>query len=109
MSSRDDILNRIRAGRSESKPHPGSGPTPKRGQVAGAERKALFVRMAQQAQASVDEARSRAQVPEIRALGPAPHDPRSGAGGGARADDVSLTAAITEAARGVPGSSGAVA
>jgi L-lactate dehydrogenase complex protein LldG len=65
MSSRDDILNRIRAGRSEAKPHPGSGPTPKRGQVVGAERKALFVKMAQQAQASVDEASSPAEVPGL--------------------------------------------
>jgi L-lactate dehydrogenase complex protein LldG len=65
MNSRDDILNRIRAGRSEAKPHPGSGPTPKRGQVAGAERTALFVRMAQQAQASVDEARSHTEVPGL--------------------------------------------
>ena len=65
MSSREDILNRIRAGRSTAKPHPGSGPSPKRGQVAGAERKALFVRMAQQALASIDEARSRAEVPGL--------------------------------------------
>ena len=65
MTSRDEILNRIRAGRSAAKPHPGPGPTPKRGQVAGAERKALFVRMAQQALASVDEARSRAEVPGL--------------------------------------------
>jgi L-lactate dehydrogenase complex protein LldG len=65
MSSRDDILNRIRAGRSAAKPHPGSGPTPKRGQVAGAERKALFVKMAQQALATVDEANSRAEVPGL--------------------------------------------
>ena len=65
MSSRDDILNRIRAGRSAAKPHPGSGPSPKRGQVAGAERKALFVRMAQQALASVDQAHSRAEVPGL--------------------------------------------
>lgn len=65
MSSRDDILNRIRAGRSEAKPHPGPGPTPKRGQVTGAERKALFAKMALQAQASIDEARSRADVPGL--------------------------------------------
>ena len=65
MSSRDEILNRIRAGRSEATPHPGSGPSPKRGQVAGAERKALFVRMAQQALASVDVANSRAEVPGL--------------------------------------------
>jgi L-lactate dehydrogenase complex protein LldG len=65
VTSRDDILNRIRAGRSAATPHPGSGPTPKRGQVAGAERKALFVRMAQQALASVDEARSRTEVPGL--------------------------------------------
>ena len=65
MSSRDDILSRIRAGRSAAKPHPGSGPTPKRGQVSGDERKALFVKMAQQALASVDQARSRAEVPGL--------------------------------------------
>lgn len=65
MTSRDDILARIRAGRSEALPHPGPGPTPKRGQVSGAERKALFVKMAQQALASVDEASSRAEVPGL--------------------------------------------
>ncbi|HKP25441.1 MAG TPA: lactate utilization protein [Dongiaceae bacterium] len=65
MSARDDILNRIRAGRGEATAHPGPGLTPKRGQVVGAERKALFVKMAQQALASVDEARSRAEVPGL--------------------------------------------
>jgi L-lactate dehydrogenase complex protein LldG len=65
MSSRDDILSRIRAGRSEAKPYPGSGPAPKRGQVSGAERKALFVRMAEAAAASVDQASSRAEVPAL--------------------------------------------
>lgn len=65
MNSRDEILNRIRAGRGEALPHPGPGPTPKRGQVAGAERTALFVKMAQQAQASVAQASSRAEVPGL--------------------------------------------
>jgi L-lactate dehydrogenase complex protein LldG len=65
MTARDDILSRIRAGRSEAKPYPGSGPVPKRGQVSGAERKALFVHMAQAAAASVDEAASRAEVPAL--------------------------------------------
>jgi L-lactate dehydrogenase complex protein LldG len=65
MTARDDILARIRAVRSEAKPYPGSGPSPKRGQVNGAERKALFVRMAMQAAASVDEATSRAEVPAL--------------------------------------------
>jgi L-lactate dehydrogenase complex protein LldG len=65
MTARDDILSRIRAGRSEAKPYPGSGPAPKRGQVSGAERKALFVRMAEAAAASVDQASSRAEVPAL--------------------------------------------
>ncbi|HEX6121319.1 MAG TPA: hypothetical protein VFZ03_17865, partial [Dongiaceae bacterium] len=65
MTARDDILARIRAGRSEARPYPGSGPVPKRGQVSGAERKALFVRMAEAAAASVDEAASRAEVPAL--------------------------------------------
>lgn len=65
MSGRDEILARIRAGRGAALPHPGPGPTPKRGQVSGAERKALFVKMAQQALASVVEARSRAEVPGL--------------------------------------------
>ncbi|HET6157200.1 MAG TPA: lactate utilization protein [Dongiaceae bacterium] len=65
MSARDDILNRICAQRGAAKPYPGSGPSPQRGQVAGAERKALFVRMAQMAAASVDEVRSRAEVPAL--------------------------------------------
>ncbi|MEZ5830604.1 MAG: lactate utilization protein [Dongiaceae bacterium] len=65
MSARDEILGRIRAGRGAEKPYPGSGPSPERGQVSGAERKALFVRMAQQAAASVDQAASRAEVPAL--------------------------------------------
>jgi L-lactate dehydrogenase complex protein LldG len=65
MTARDEILSRIRAGRSQAKPYPGSGPTPKRGQVSGAERKALFVRMAEAAAASVDQASSRAEVPAL--------------------------------------------
>ncbi|HEU4827240.1 MAG TPA: lactate utilization protein [Dongiaceae bacterium] len=65
MTARDDILSRIRAGRREARPYPGSGPTPKRGQVSGAERKALFVRMAEAAAASVDQASSRAEVPAL--------------------------------------------
>jgi L-lactate dehydrogenase complex protein LldG len=65
MTARDEILSRIRAGRREARPYPGSGPTPKRGQVAGAERKALFVRMAEAAAASVDQASSRAEVPAL--------------------------------------------
>jgi L-lactate dehydrogenase complex protein LldG len=65
MTARDDILGRIRAGRGAATPHPGSGPSPKRGQVSGAERTALFVRMAQQAAASVDEARSKTEVPGL--------------------------------------------
>jgi|RhiMethySRZTD1v2_1073278.scaffolds.fasta_scaffold03643_16 L-lactate dehydrogenase complex protein LldG len=65
MTARDEILNRIRAGRSAAKPYPGSGPTPRRGQVTGAERKALFVRMAQAAAASVDQTTSRADVPAL--------------------------------------------
>ena len=65
MTARDDILARIRAQRTEAKPYPGSGPTPRRGQVGGAERKALFVRMAQAAAATVDEAASRAEVPAL--------------------------------------------
>ena len=65
MTARDEILSRIRAGRSQAKPYPGSGPTPKRGQVSGAERMALFVRMAEAAAASVDQASSRAEVPAL--------------------------------------------
>jgi L-lactate dehydrogenase complex protein LldG len=65
MTARDEILGRIRAARSAAKPYPGSGPTPKRGQVTGAERKALFVRMAEAAAASVDRADSRAEVPGL--------------------------------------------
>ena len=65
MTSRDDILARIRAGRSAEKPYPGSGPSPQRGQVSGADRKALFVSMAQKAAASVDQATSRAEVPAL--------------------------------------------
>lgn len=65
MTARDEILGRIRAQRSAEKPYPGSGPSPRRGQVQGAERKALFVRMAKAAAASVDEAASRAEVPAL--------------------------------------------
>jgi L-lactate dehydrogenase complex protein LldG len=65
MTARDDILARIRAQRAEAKPYPGSGPTPRRGQVSGAERKALFVRMAEAAAATVDQASSRVEVPAL--------------------------------------------
>jgi L-lactate dehydrogenase complex protein LldG len=65
MSARDEILGRIRAGRNEAKPYPGSGPSPKRGQVVGDERKGLFVRMALQAAASIEQASSRAEVPGL--------------------------------------------
>jgi L-lactate dehydrogenase complex protein LldG len=65
MSMRDQILERIRAGRSAEKPHPGSGPSPQRGQVSGAARKELFVHMAEAAAASVDQAASRAEVPAL--------------------------------------------
>jgi L-lactate dehydrogenase complex protein LldG len=65
VTARDEILARIRAGKSAAQPYPGSGPSPKRGQVDGAERKALFVRMARQAAASVDETASRAEVPAL--------------------------------------------
>ena len=65
MSARDEILGRIRAGRATPKPHPGSGPTPQRGQVTGDARKALFVRMVQQAAATIDQAKSRAEVPSL--------------------------------------------
>ena len=65
MSARDEILARIRAGRHAAKPHPGSGPVPQRGQVAGGERAALFTRMAQLAAATIDRAGSRAEVPGL--------------------------------------------
>lgn len=65
MTARDEILGRIRAGRAAAKPYPGSGPSPKRGQVAGEARRQLFTRMALQAAASVDQARSRADVPGL--------------------------------------------
>ncbi|MGH6892713.1 MAG: LutC/YkgG family protein [Dongiaceae bacterium] len=65
MTARDQILNAIRSGRSGAKPYPGSGPSPKRGQVAGAERKTLFVRMAEAAAASVDQTNTRAEVPAL--------------------------------------------
>jgi L-lactate dehydrogenase complex protein LldG len=65
MSARDDILSRIRGGRSAAKPYPGPGPSPQRGQVSGAARKELFVRMAEAAAASVDQAASRAEVPAL--------------------------------------------
>ena len=65
MSSRDAILGAIRAQRSAAKVYPGSGPSPKRGQVAGPERAALFVRMAESAAASVDRAASPAEVPAL--------------------------------------------
>ena len=65
MSSREQILGAIRKGRGIATSHPGSGPTPKRGQIAGGERAALFVRMAEKAAASVDRAASRAEVPAL--------------------------------------------
>jgi L-lactate dehydrogenase complex protein LldG len=65
VTARDDILARIRAGRSAERPYPGSGPSPQRGQVSGEARKELFVRMARAAAASVDQARSRAEVPGL--------------------------------------------
>jgi L-lactate dehydrogenase complex protein LldG len=65
VTTRDAILARIRAQKSVEKPYPGSGPSPKRGQVSGEERKALFVRMAEAAAASVDRAASRAEVPAL--------------------------------------------
>jgi len=65
MSGREQILGTIRKGRGMAKSHPGSGPSPKRGQVAGAERAALFVRMAEQAAASIDRTQSRAEVPAL--------------------------------------------
>jgi L-lactate dehydrogenase complex protein LldG len=65
MSAREEILARIRAGRTAEKPYPGSGPVPQRGQAAGEARKQLFTRMALLAAASVDQAASRAEVPGL--------------------------------------------
>lgn len=65
MSARDEILGRIRAGGSAPKPYPGSGPVPRRGQVAAEERTALFTRMALLAAATVDRASTHAEVPGL--------------------------------------------
>jgi L-lactate dehydrogenase complex protein LldG len=65
MTARDEILSRIRAGRSAAKPYPGSGPIPERGQVTGDERKALFTRMALLAAATIDRAGTHADVPGL--------------------------------------------
>jgi L-lactate dehydrogenase complex protein LldG len=65
VSGRDEILARVRAARTQAKPHPDPGPVPRRGQVSGAERTALFTRMALLAAATVDRTSSRAEVPGL--------------------------------------------
>lgn len=67
--ARDRIIGAIRANRAAggkgALAYPGSGPEPKRGQLPASEQRALFLRMAQQASASTDVAKSRAEIPAL--------------------------------------------
>lgn len=68
-SARDRIIGAIRANRAAGGKtplaYPGSGPEPKRGKLPAAEQRTLFLRMAQQAAASTDVAKSRAEIPTL--------------------------------------------
>jgi len=68
-SARDRIIGAIRnnraSGGKSALPYPGSGPEPKRGKLPAPEQRALFIRMAQQAAATTDVARSRAEIPAL--------------------------------------------
>ena len=68
-SARDRIIGAIRtnraAGGKNPLAYPGSGPEPKRGKLPAPEQRALFLRMAQQAAASTDVAKSRAEIPAL--------------------------------------------
>jgi L-lactate dehydrogenase complex protein LldG len=69
MTARDRIIGAIRtnraAGGRHALPYPGSGPEPKRGKLPVPEQRALFLRMANQAAASTDVAKSRAEIPAL--------------------------------------------
>src|SRR6185436_6768033 len=68
-SGRDRIIGAIRtnraAGGKTPLAYPGSGPEPKRGKLPAPEQRALFLRMASQAAASTDVAKSRAEIPAL--------------------------------------------
>ena len=69
MTGRDRIIGAIRgnldAGGRQPAAYPGSGPEPQRAKLPPAEQRALFLRMAQQAAASTDIAKSRAEIPAL--------------------------------------------
>lgn len=65
MSARDVILARISKAKGSANPHPGSGPTPQRGQVDNDEQRALFIRLAQAASATLDVAETARAVPGL--------------------------------------------
>ena len=69
MTGRDRILGAIRgnldAGGRKPAAYPGSGPEPRRGKLPAPEQRALFIRMAQQAAATTDVAKSRAEIPAL--------------------------------------------
>lgn len=68
-SARDRILGAIRgnleSGGRKALDYPGSGPEPKRAKLPPAEQRALFLRMASQAAATTEVARSRAEIPAL--------------------------------------------
>ncbi len=68
-AGRDRIIGAIRANRAaggkNALPYPGSGPEPKRGKLPAPGQRALFIRMAQQAAASTEVAKSRAEIPAL--------------------------------------------
>jgi len=65
MSDRDTILSTLRQRAKGTRHHPGPGPVPARGKVAGKERAALFTSLAQGASASVAQAATAAEVPSL--------------------------------------------
>jgi L-lactate dehydrogenase complex protein LldG len=68
-SARERILGAIRGnlenGGRKAAAYPGSGPEPARGRLPASEQRALFLRMAGQAAATTDVARSRAEIPAL--------------------------------------------
>lgn len=69
MTPRDRILGAIKASRASggkgALAYPGSGPEPKRGKLPAPEQRGLFLRMAGQAAATTDVAKSRAEIPAL--------------------------------------------
>jgi L-lactate dehydrogenase complex protein LldG len=65
MSDRDRILGAITQRTTGSVPHPGAGPRPARADIDGMERRRLFMAMAREADASLAEAASPADVPKL--------------------------------------------